>query len=285
MHSRREFLASALALGVAALFPERAARAQDSSFQSLLQAAAQDLDALDATREVREGLLSQRASRAIAPNLKPSDRAVSEDAIQLIVLFEVTSQARYEQKFQRPIWPHGESGITVGIGYDAGYVDPAWLRSDWREYLSEQELALLVPACGLTGQKARDALAGFQALSIPWAKANAQFRARVLPRYVAQTLKSVPKAAGLSDDALGALASLVYNRGASFRKNGDRYKEMREIHQLIQDGRPEGVPAQIRAMKRIWAGKPELRGLLTRRDLEAKLFEQGLRAGAPGATP
>lgn len=277
MRNRREFLGSALALVVLNLLAGRSVRAQDPSFESLLEAAARDTDALDATREVREGLLSQARNRAIAPNLPPSDRAVSEDAMQLITLFEVTSQRRYEQKFQSPIWPHGESGVTVGIGYDVGYVDKAWLRSDWQDYLSEEELTLLAPACGLTGTRARDALSRFQALSIPWDKANAQFRKHVVPRYVAQTLKSLPKAAALSDDALGALVSLVYNRGASFRKNGDRYKEMRAIKKLIDTENPAGVPEQLRAMKRIWAGKPELRGLLTRRDLEAQLFEQGLR--------
>ncbi|WP_408953462.1 hypothetical protein [Lysobacter sp. Hz 25] len=278
MYTRREFLGSAMAMGLIAMTSNRTCRAQDLSFESLLQAAAQDTDALDASREVREGLLSQRSSRAITPNLPASSRAISEDAMKLIVLFEVTSQTRYEQQFQRPIWPHGASGVTIGIGYDAGYVNESWLRSDWKDYLSEQELSLLAPACGLTGEDARDALPRFQTVAVPWDNANPQFRKQVLPRYIAQTLKSLPKAATLSDDALGALVSLVYNRGASFRKQGDRYKEMRKIHELIGSGKPEEVPEQIRAMKRLWAGQPKLRGLLIRRDLEAKLFERGLTA-------
>lgn len=278
MYTRREFLGSAMATGLVAMTFNRSSWAQDLSFESLFQVAAQDIDALDASREVREGLLSQRSTRAITPDLPASTRAISEDAMKLIVLFEVTSKARYEQQFQRPIWPHGASGVTIGIGYDAGYVNESWLRSDWKDYLSEQELSVLAPACGLTGKEARDALPRFQAVAVPWDNANPQFRKQVLPRYVAQTLKSLPKAATLLDDALGALVSLVYNRGASFRKQGDRYKEMRKIQELIASGKPELVPEQIRAMKRLWAGQPNLRGLLIRRDLEAKLFERGLSA-------
>lgn len=52
---------------------------------------------------------------------------------------------------------------------------------------------------------------------------------------------------------------------------------MREISEALTEGSPEKIPPKIRAMKRLWEGKPGLRGLLIRREEEAKLFEEGIK--------
>jgi GH24 family phage-related lysozyme (muramidase) len=72
------------------------------------------------------------------------------------------------------------------------------------------------------------------------------------------------------------LVSLAYNRGASFSAPGERFLEMRNIRQHMEAKAFALIPGEFRAMKRIWAGDPNLAGLLVRRDAEAALFERGL---------
>ncbi|MDQ4626075.1 hypothetical protein ACWYXJ_23710 [Janthinobacterium lividum] len=278
MHSRREFVGAAVALGALGLLAGGKVLAQSDAFDTLLRQAINDPSLLEATRTSREGFGEQYESRAIAPRTPLSSRAISEAAITLITTFEVTDRARYEAKFQQPIWPAGESGVTIGIGYDLGYVTVDWLNEDWEARLADGELATLRKVCGLTGEEARDALAQVRDVAVPWDIADQQFRTRLLPRYVALTLARLPNTDKLSDDSLGALVSLVYNRGASFRKDGPRYREMRMIRQHMVNEAYDAIPAELRAMARLWTGVPNMRGLVLRRELEAALFERGLKS-------
>ena len=50
---------------------------------------------------------------------------------------------------------------------------------------------------------------------------------------------------------------------------------MRAIRALMASENFAGIPAQFRSMKRIW---PNVKGLQSRREREAQLFEAGLRA-------
>lgn len=278
MHSRREFVGAAVALGALGLLAGGKVLAQSDAFDTLLRQAINDPSLLEATRTSREGFGEQYESRAIAPRTPLSSRAISEAAITLITTFEVTDRARYEAKFQQPIWPAGESGVTIGIGYDLGYVTVDWLNEDWEARLADGELATLRKVCGLTGEEARDALAQVRDVAVSWDIADQQFRTRLLPRYVALTLARLPNTDKLSDDSLGALVSLVYNRGASFRKEGPRYREMRMIRQHMVNEAYDAIPAELRSMARLWTGVPNMRGLVLRRELEAALFERGLKS-------
>ncbi|SDH25107.1 hypothetical protein [Janthinobacterium sp. YR213] len=278
MHSRREFVGAAVALGALGLLAGGKVLAQSDAFDTLLRQAINDPSLLEATRTSREGFGEQYESRAIAPRTPLSSRAISEAAITLITTFEVTDRARYEANFQQPIWPAGESGVTIGIGYDLGYVTVDWLNEDWEARLADGELATLRKVCGLTGEEARDALAQVRDVAVPWDIADQQFRTRLLPRYVALTLARLPNTDKLSDDSLGALVSLVYNRGASFRKEGPRYREMRMIRQHMVNEAYDAIPAELRAMARLWTDVPNMRGLVLRRELEAALFERGLKS-------
>lgn len=278
MHSRREFVGAAVALGALGLLAGGKVLAQSDAFDTLLRQAINDPSLLEATRTSREGFGEQYESRAIAPRTPLSSRAISEAAITLITTFEVTDRARYEAKFQQPIWPAGESGVTIGIGYDLGYVTVDWLNEDWEARLADGELATLRKVCGLTGKEARDALAQVRDVAVSWDIADQQFRTRLLPRYVALTLARLPNTDKLSDDSLGALVSLVYNRGASFRKEGPRYREMRMIRQHMVNEAYDAIPAELRSMARLWTDVPNMRGLVLRRELEAALFERGLKS-------
>lgn len=212
--------------------------------------------------------------------LQPQGAAppISDKAVNMIVALEVSSEPAYERLYRHPIWPRGRSGITVGIGYDVGYVRPDEVAADWGNWLARPDVDLLCTACGIKGQAAQDALARVRAIDIPFQTAIAVFRQVTLGRVAALTVAALPNAARLSPDSFGALVSLVYNRGASFSLAGDRYLEMRQIREDVAASEFARVPGRIRAMKRIWQNQPDSRGLLRRRELEATLFEDGLGA-------
>lgn len=195
--------------------------------------------------------------------------SICQEAIDLIVVCEVTSRALYERHYSRPTWPGGDSGLTIGIGFDLGYETPGGIDRDW-PMLPEDVRARLKTVAGLKGAKAQAALPMVRDIIVPWTAAVGSFRTATLPRYVDQTLAAFPGADRLPPLSLGALVSLVYNRGASC--NGERRAEMATIRDLIRAGNLNGVPAQLRAMKRLW---PTVKGLRDRREKEAQLWEKG----------
>jgi len=56
---------------------------------------------------------------------------VSKKAIDLIIQHEVGGRAYYEKKLQAPIWAGGESGVTIGMGYDLGFNSEKQFMLDW----------------------------------------------------------------------------------------------------------------------------------------------------------
>jgi GH24 family phage-related lysozyme (muramidase) len=203
-----------------------------------------------------------------------SDRHISQGGIELIVASEVSSKSVYEAGLKHPTWPKGNSGVTIGIGYDLGFVNEIAFADHWAGLLPDATIETLANVCGKKGTDARDALASVQHISVEWNPAADQF-ARYLPYVIAETERAFPNCADLSDDSLGALVSLVYNRGSDTSDTPRRH-EMHVIRELMIAKNFPRIPAQIRAMKHIWAGDPDARGLLVRRELEAKLFEEGL---------
>lgn len=216
--------------------------------------------------------------------------SISARAIDLIVAFEVGGEQAYNQRYRHPIWPRGQSGVTCGIGYDIGYVTPLQLAADWHGHTFDANIALLSKACGIKGTAALLLLPPLAAIDIGFASAMAVFHTTV-QHTIGQTLRALPNAAALNGDCLGALVSLVNNRGASFALAGERYLEMRQIREDVAARRFALVPQRLRSMKRLWEHLPDARGLLRRRELEAVLFEAGLTdsqavAGAePGRVP
>jgi hypothetical protein len=142
--------------------------------------------------------------------------------------------------------------------------------------MSDANVETLTAACGVTGPAAKDLLATVGGVDIPFENAMSVFRDVTLGKTTAQTASFLPNVTHLSGDSLGALVSLVYNRGASFALPGDRFIEMRQIRDDVANLRFEQVPSRIRSMKRLWENDPDARGLVKRRELEAVLFEEGL---------
>jgi hypothetical protein len=278
MTTRRAFLRAASAALTGGMTVDAYASSAES-FRTQLDKAIENADVVLATRSEREGFSREYDlfhGRGIGARYKPATRSISQDAKDLIVAFEVTDQKRYEARYQHPVWPGGNSGITIGIGYDLGWSTSEWLHADWINHLPPEHLALLGSVCGKTGANVQPLLTDLYSIQIPWVDAFSQFNSVTLPRYIAETLAVNANVSNLSDDSLGALVSLDYNRGQNFRTQSYRYIEMNAIYRYLVTGDLVGIPAQIRKMKRLWEGIPGASGLVIRRELEAVLFEKGL---------
>lgn len=202
---------------------------------------------------------------------------ISQAAIDLIVDAEVTGESAYNRLYRAPTWPQGQSGVTIGIGYDVGYVTATELHDDWDGKISDLMVAALESrALGIQGP-----LAGHRArelrsiVDVPWDAAMAVFQNHDIPKWIARVNVALQNINLLSPDSLGAIVSLAYNRGTSFSMVGDRYREMRAIKADMTAKNFADIPAQFRSMKRLWAGT-SVAGLVTRREAEAVLFEKGL---------
>ncbi len=203
---------------------------------------------------------------------------ISDAARDLIVAEEVSSKATYQARYQRPEWPGGGSGVTIGIGYDvgAGVRSVGQLRADWGNRIPDSMIEALVPCIGVTGSNASLLLASVRPkVNVPWEAAIGVFDAVDVPRWYAICKAALPNFEMLSLDCKGVLLSLAYNRGASFSKDGDRYIEMRAIKAHMIAKEFAKIPTELRLMKRIWP-QQSMRGLVLRREHEARLFEQGL---------
>jgi hypothetical protein len=253
----------------------------DRSFESILEELQANPTLLEAARSQSTGMAGTFAqafaTRAVRrPRSPPSQMPISERAEKLIVLCEITSEAAYERRYRYPIRPGGQSGITIGVGYDLGCVTAEWLEEDWGHHVTLEVLGRLRPACGLRGASAQARLSEFRNIEIPWSSAWPQFRTMTLPRFVGETNAFLPNCDQLSPDCLGALSSLTLNRGPSYTTNKPRYTEMRNIRKHMGVGALEQIPGEILAMRRLWTGKNELRGVVLRREAEARLFKDGL---------
>jgi GH24 family phage-related lysozyme (muramidase) len=174
-------------------------------------------------------------------------------------------------------WPGGESGISLGYGCDIG-ADPKSLEY-WRGILSDDQINRLAVAKGKTGNAAAAIARQFSDITISKADALRVFMTYTLPIEIGLTRKTYPGIDLLPPTVLGAMTSIVYNRGADL--SGDRRLEMREIRDVITqfantppDGRDvkatlDKIADLIEQMKRLWGN--DQRGLLIRRDAEAKL--------------
>jgi GH24 family phage-related lysozyme (muramidase) len=177
----------------------------------------------------------------------------------------------------KPDWPGGQSGVTIGLGYDLGYVTVDQFESDWGELLKPEVSQRLKGVIGLRALRARNRIGDLSDLRISRKAAEQVFGTKTLPIYEMRTELAFPGADALPEDARGALVSLVYNRGTSMVDNSpdDRRREMRAIREAVARGDLAEIAAQLRAMKRLWEGQ-HLGGLIARREEEAQLVESAV---------
>ena len=201
---------------------------------------------------------------------------ISKKSIDLIIQHEIGGRQVYEKKYQKPMWAGGESGCTIGIGYDMGYNTEKQFLLDWSGNLNLNFVNALKPLCGLKGEKVKGMIKGeVLNVRIPYNTAYEVFVKSSLPRYYAMTKKIYPNMDLLNEDTQGALVSVVYNRGNKLE--GDSRAEMRAIVDLIAKQDYEGIAEQIERSKRLWEHK-NLDGLVTRREAEADLVRDSMMA-------
>lgn len=208
------------------------------------------------------------------PDLTPgASMIVSKKSLELVLESEISSKSHYNSKLKFPTWSYGESGITIGIGYDLGYVSKQEFLRDWEKYLGIDSINKLKTVVGKKGELAKNALSNvIKSIEIPYENALEVFYTASIPVYAKETAKIYPGIELLPPDAQGALLSLVYNRGSSL-ENKDSRKEMRNIVGWVQSRNLKKIAEEIRSMKRLWKDNPNMKGLLIRRDKEADLVE------------
>ncbi|OEO33123.1 hypothetical protein VW23_008140 [Devosia insulae DS-56] len=252
-------------------------------------------------RELEEVELENLAPEASVLATAPSAEAiaaaarVSAAAFKLIVDYETGGRAFYDTVIKkRPIWPKGSSGITIGFGYDLGYVTLDEYQRDWATLiagLSTSQRSALQACVGFHSGK--DSEAKLKALlqtvldiTVPWEMAEVEFKAQTLPKFSLLTQSALPNTDRLSGDCFGTLVSLTFNRGASYSKahnpatdSKDRFREMRAIKAAMAAQNFADIPKQLKAMIRIWVGTSIAEGMKRRRNDEAALFLTGLAGG------
>jgi GH24 family phage-related lysozyme (muramidase) len=183
----------------------------------------------------------------------------------------------------KPSWPKASSGVTIGFGYDLGYVSIDEFASDWGSVIAEpDELAALIKCVGLTGLAAKAAITNVADIRVSKTASRAVFLQRSMPKAEFNTRKAFPRYVELCDNAYSALVSLVFNRGGSMTDSlGDplqRRREMREIRDTVASNtlsnqqKLVAIAKSLRSMKRIWQGQG-VAGLIRRRESEAVLVE------------
>ena len=207
----------------------------EDEYEQLLQRLASDEAALKDARGQRErrALAFELGVDSLAASMDrhfpPSSTQISQRATNLIILFEVTGEAAYRRLYKHPEWPGEQSGVTVGIGYDLGYASEETFKAEWQDFIDKDMIEKLSIACRVKGDSAKVLARSLRGVEIDWPAAFNQYTTKTQPICVGETEGSLPNTNLLSADSLGALVSLVYNRGSPFDHPDDRFAEMRNI--------------------------------------------------------
>ena len=206
---------------------------------------------------------------------------LNKKSLDLILEFEVGGGENYYNKFlKNPAWPGEQSGVTIGVGYDLGYVNKAEFTNDWKE-LNQKDFDRLYKVVGVKGYQAKELTRRLKDIIIPWELSVKVFMNKTVKKFYDLTQLTFPNFDKLPEDAKGGLVSLVFNRGAALE--GDRRREMKAIRDIMAktqnfDQKTLSLIAdQIRKMKRIWIGGSIEKGMSRRREAEAKIIEESLK--------
>ena len=122
---------------------------------------------------------------------------LSKKSLDLILEFEVGGGENYYNKFlKNPSWPGEQSGVTIGVGYDLGYVNKAEFTNDWKE-LPQKDFDRLYKVVGIKGISAKNLIRGLKDISIPWELSLKVFKFFFIKSYFIDSLegsKTVPSA-------------------------------------------------------------------------------------------
>lgn len=205
---------------------------------------------------------------------------LNKKSLDLILDFEVGGGEHYYNKFLKsPVWPGEQSGVTIGVGYDVGYVNKTEFANDWKE-LPQKDFDRLYKVVGIKGYQAKELSKRLKDIVIPWELGLKVFMNKTVKKFYDLTQKTFPNFDKLPEDAKGGLVSLVFNRGAALE--GDRRREMKAIRDIMARAQNfdekilSQIADEIRSMKRIWRGGGIEKGMNRRRDAEARIIETAL---------
>jgi hypothetical protein len=197
----------------------------------------------------------------------PFSLEVSRAGLDLLVAFEITSPTFYARKLRRPVWPGGESGVTIGIGYDIGMKSARQIEQDWRGRIADETLDRLLAAQGIAGVRAKQLARDLSDVDVAFDIAQTVFYSCTMPQFARRTLEVYPRVDQLPPDAQAMILSLVYNRGTQL--SGSRRRHMAALKPLIASGDLDAIAGQFDLMTELW---PDLPGLCARRRKEAAMI-------------
>lgn len=209
----------------------------------------------------------------LPPQAVVAPEGVDPAAVALVVRWEVGSKAQYTQRYRGVICPGGDSGPTIGIGYDLGTQTRAAIRESWGWH---SRIKQLETASGQTGPaRCKAWKAANPGITVFYEDALRVFETQDWPVYVAATRRAYNRGWGeLTLWHQGGLASNSYNRGFSFI--GDRRREMRTIRdRCVPKADASCSAAQLRASCWVWEGTDIYKGICARRFDEAAFVESG----------
>lgn len=205
---------------------------------------------------------------------------LNKKSLDLIFEFEVGGgEIYYNKLLKNPTWPGEQSGVTIGVGYDIGYVNKTEFSNDWKD-LPKEVFDRLYKVVGVKGYQAKELARRLKDIIIPWELSVKVFMNKTIKKFYDLTRNTFPNFDKLPEDAKGGLVSLVFNRGAALE--GDRRREMKSIRDIMLKSQNfdektlAQIADQIRKMKRIWIGGSIEKGMSRRRDAEAKIIEEAL---------
>jgi GH24 family phage-related lysozyme (muramidase) len=184
-----------------------------------------------------------------------------------------------------PHWPEGESGLTVGFGYDLKYNLGTTVQKDWAGKLTPAELDRLDDYAPTIGKKGKwvppkktgntAAVKATKDIEVRYEDAVKVLEETTIPKFEATAEKTFPGYSELDPYSQGVILSLVYNRGGAMgKKRSLRYKHFMMVKEAVAKKDAMAIAAAIRKMK-IEHNKPEnKKGLHRRRDGEAQYIEQ-----------
>ena len=152
---------------------------------------------------------------------------LNDRSLKLIFDFEVGGGENYYNKFlKNPTWPGEQSGVTIGVGYDTGYVNKTEFSNDWKD-LPKETFDRLYRVVGVKGYQAKELARRLKDITISWELSVKVFMNKTVKKFYDITRNTFPNFDKLPEDAKGGLVSLVFNRGAALE--GDRRREIKQI--------------------------------------------------------
>jgi hypothetical protein len=184
-----------------------------------------------------------------------------------------------------PHWPEGQSGLTVGFGYDLRYNLGTTVAKDWDGKLTPDQLDKLDDYSPTIGKKGKwvppkkkankAAVKATKDIEVRYEDAVKVLEEKTIPKFEEQAEKTFPGYSELDPYSQGVVLSLVYNRGGAMgKKKSLRYKHFMMVKEAVAKKDTMAIAAAIRKMKVEHTNPKNKKGLHRRREGEAQYIEQ-----------